>query len=235
MTLEQIKAKAWEEAVLNSPTPSFGSSLHEHGETEQEVMMSIDHRFRDEIFLSSMRLLNENRPPHKSDSQGIYFSEIYTALNDAGASVFIVCHDPWHANVSIGLSSYELTFCDVVKMEINMRGGVTMHASPDDITQLILLLQDIEVPYEQIMKESLIQYNCQKIMQTSAMHIIGDILEENAIDCSIHLSGKDRMKIMVYGKEPDNMDIFFTIETDLDNVRKDLLERLRRKIPPVLR
>jgi hypothetical protein len=38
-----------------------------------------------------------------------------------------------------------------------------------------------------------------------------------------------------HGKEPDNMDIFFTIETDLDNVRKDLLERLRRKIPPVLR
>ena len=55
------------------------------------------------------------------------------ALKDAGASVFIVCHDPWHANISLKKSSCELTFCDVVKMEIEMFDSVTMHASPDDI------------------------------------------------------------------------------------------------------
>ena len=174
MDLKKIRDKARKYAVSRTPDPIFGVRLHEHGETEQRVMMSIDKRFRDNLFIRSMQLLNDEREPYECESPGIYFCEIFNALKDAGASVFIVCHDPWHANISFKKSSCELTFCDVVKMEIEMFGGVTMHASPDDIVQLILLLQKIRVPHDKLLKESLKQYNCQKIMEVTAMHLKAD-------------------------------------------------------------
>ena len=174
MDLKRIRDKARKYAVAKTPDPAFGASMHEHGKTEQKVMMWIDKSFRDNLFIRSMQLLNDERAPYEYESPGIYFCEIFNALKDAGASVFIVCNDPWHANISFEKSSCELTFCDVVKMEIEMFGSVTMHASPDDIVQLILLLQKIRVPHDKLLKESLKQYNCQKILQVTAMHLKAD-------------------------------------------------------------
>ena len=42
MQLEQIRDKAYSEAIRRVPNPSFGASIHEYGETEQEVLKSID-------------------------------------------------------------------------------------------------------------------------------------------------------------------------------------------------
>ena len=38
MQLEQIRDKAYSDAIRRVPNPSFGASIHEYGETEQEVL-----------------------------------------------------------------------------------------------------------------------------------------------------------------------------------------------------
>lgn len=40
MQLEQIRDKAYSDAIRRVPNPSFGASIHEYGETEQEVLKS---------------------------------------------------------------------------------------------------------------------------------------------------------------------------------------------------
>ena len=57
MQLEQIRDKAYSDAIRRVPNPSFGASIHEYGETEQEVLKSIDDRFRDEVFIRSIHLI----------------------------------------------------------------------------------------------------------------------------------------------------------------------------------
>ena len=48
MQLEQIRDKAYRDARRRVPNPSFGASIHKYGETDQEVMKSINDMFRDE-------------------------------------------------------------------------------------------------------------------------------------------------------------------------------------------
>ena len=142
MQLEQIRDKAYSDAIRRVPNPSFGASIHEYGETEQEVLKSIDDRFRDEV------------------------------------------------------------------------------------ARLLAMIQEIQIPSEAIFEESQKQYKWHQVMKVSALRLIEDVLKEHNCGCSIHICGKDRLKLMVYGKIEDDMNDIFTIHTNLKNIRNDLIARL---------
>ena len=98
MQLEQIRDKAYSDAIRKVPNPSFGASIHEYGETEQEVLKSIDDRFRDEVFIRSMELLHEKRPKYRYESPEGYYFELTEAFKSAGASILIFRDDPLEHN-----------------------------------------------------------------------------------------------------------------------------------------
>ena len=223
MQLEQIKDKAYRDVIRRVPNPSFGASIHEYGETEQEVLKSIDDRFRDEVFIRSMELLHEKRPKYAYEYLESYYFELIEALKSAGASVSAVSEDSWSMDVRIGEVVYRLRLSGVVKLEKPIMEDVTMNADPDEVARLLAMIQDIQIPSEAILDESLKLYKWHEVMTVSVVRLIEDVLMEHNCGCSIHICGKDRIKLLVYGKDPDNMNDIFTIHTDLKNVRTDLL------------
>jgi hypothetical protein len=64
------------------------------------------------------------------------------------------------------------------------------------------------------------------VIEVSALRLIEDVLKEHNCGCSIHICGKDRLKLMVYGKIDDDINDIFTIHTNLKNIRNDLIARL---------
>ena len=103
---------------------------------------------------------------------------------------------------------------------------MTVNADPNETAQLLAMVQDIQIPSEDILKESLKRYKWHEVMTVSIVRLIEDVLMEHNCGCSIHICGKDRIKLLVYGKAPDNMNDLFTIHTELKNVRTDLLARI---------
>ena len=229
MTLEQIRDEAWREAVRKAPSPNFGISMQEYGETEEQVMKSIEDRFRDELFYSAMRQLHSQRPQYKYESLNRYYFELIKALEDVGAAVYEANDTPWQVIVEFAQATYRLRVSGSVKMGPPILDNVSMRTEPNETAQLIALIQDVQGPGEEILKESMKLYSCEKIMRTSALALIEDVLEEHSCGCSIHISGKDKMKIMVYGRKPQNKDLLFTFRTDLGNIRKDLLKKLAKE------
>ena len=223
MQLEQIKDKAYRDVIRRVPNPSFGASIHEYGETEQEVLKSIDDRFRDEVFIRSMELLHEKRPKYAYESLESYYLELIEALKSAGAAVSVVSGDAWSMDVRFGDMVYRLRLSGVVKLENPIMEDVTMNADPNEVARLLAMIQDIQIPSEAILDESLKLYKWHEVMTVSVVRLIEDVLMEHNCGCSIHICGKDRIKLLVYGKDPDNMNDIFTIHTDLKNVRTDLL------------
>ena len=223
MQLEQIKDKAYRDVIRRVPNPSFDASIHEYGETEQEVLKSIDDRFRDEVFIRSMELLHEKRPKYAYESLESYYLELIEALKSAGGAVSVVSGDAWSMDVRFGDMVYRLRLSGVVKLENPIMEDVTMNADPNDAALLLAMIQDIHIPSEDILDKSLQLYKWHQVIEVSALHLIEDVLKEHNCGCSIHICGKDRLKLMVYGKDPDNMNDIFTIHTDLKNVRTDLL------------
>lgn len=226
MQLEQIRDKAYSDAIRRVPNPSFGASIHEYGETEQEVLKSIDDRFRDEVFIRSMELLHEKRPKYAYESLESYYFELIEALKSAGASVSAVSDDSWSMDVRIGEVVYRLRLSGVVKLEKPIMEDVTMNADPDEVARLLAMIQEIQIPSEAIFEESQKQYKWHQVMKVSALRLIEDVLKEHDCGCSIHICGKDRLKLMVYGKIEDDMNDIFTIHTNLKNIRNDLIARL---------
>lgn len=226
MQLEQIRDKAYSDAIRRVPNPSFGASIHEYGETEQEVLKSIDDRFRDEVFIRSMELLHEKRPKYAYESLESYYFELIEALKSAGASVSAISDDSWSMDVRIGEVVYRLRLSGVVKLEKPIMEDVTMNADPDEVARLLAMIQEIQIPSEAIFEESQKQYKWHQVIEVSALHLIEDVLKEHNCGCSIHICGKDRLKLMVYGKIDDDMNDIFTIHTNLKNIRNDLIARL---------
>ena len=226
MQLEQIRDKAYSDAIRRVPNPSFGASIHEYGETEQEVLKSIDDRFRDEVFIRSMELLHEKRPQYAYDSLEGYYFELTEAFKSAGASLLIVRDDPWSTNVIFSKAIYRLRLSGVMKLEIPFYEDVTVNGDPDEVARLLAMIQEIQIPSEAIFQESQKQYKWHQVMKVSALRLIEDVLKEHNCGCSIHICGKDRLKIMVYGKIDDDMNDIFTIHTNLKNIRNDLIARL---------
>ena len=109
MQLEQIRDKAYSDAIRKVPNPSFGASIHEYGETEQEVLNSIDDRFRDEVFIRSMELLHEKRPKYRYESPEGYYFELTEAFKSAGASLLIFRDAPWSTTADVAFTSAERT------------------------------------------------------------------------------------------------------------------------------
>ncbi len=228
MQLEQIRDKAYSDAIRRVPNPSFGASIHEYGETEQEVLKSIDDRFRDEVFIRSMELLHEKRPKYAYESLESYYLELIEALKSAGAAVSVVSGDAWSMDVRFGDMVYRLRLSGVVKLENPIMEDVTMNADPNDAARLLAMIQDIHIPSEDILDKSLQLYKWHQVIEVSAMHLIEDVLKEHNCGCCIHICGRDRLQLLVYGKEEDNMKDFYTIHTDLNNIRNDLIARLGR-------
>lgn len=228
MQLEQIRDKAYSDAIRRVPNPSFGASIHEYGETEQEVLKSIDDRFRDEVFIRSMELLHKKRPKYAYDSLESYYLELIEALKSAGAAVSVVSGDAWSMDVRFGDMVYRLRLSGVVKLENPIMEDVTMNADPNDAARLLAMIQDIHIPSEDILDKSLQLYKWHQVIEVSAMHLIEDVLKEHNCGCCIHICGRDRLQLLVYGKEEDNMKDFYTIHTDLNNIRNDLIARLGR-------
>ena len=226
MQLEQIRDKAYRDAIRRVPNPSFGASIHEYGETEQEVLKSIDDRFRDEVFIRSMELLHEKRPKYAYESLESYYLELIEALKSAGAAVSVVSGDSWSMDVRFGDMVYRLRLSGVVKLENPIMEDVTMNADPNDAALLLAMIQDIHIPSEDILDKSLQLYKWHQVIEVSALHLIEDVLKEHNCGCSIHICGKDRLKLMVYGKIDDDMNDIFTIHTNLMNIRNDLIARL---------
>lgn len=228
MQLEQIRNKAYRDAIRRVPNPSFGASIHEYGETQQEVLMSIEERFRDELFIRSMELLHEKRPKYAYESLESYYFELMEALKSAGASVSVVSDDAWSMDVRFGEVVYRLRLSGVVKLEIPIIEDVTMNADPNDAARLLAMIQDIHIPSEDILDKSLKLYKWHQVLKVSALRLIEDVLKEHNCGCSIHICGKDRLKLLVYGIEEDNLNDFFTIHSDLNSIRNDLIARLGR-------
>ena len=226
MQLEQIKDKAYRDVLRRVPNPSFGASIHEYGETEQEVLKSIDDRFRDEVFIRSMELLHEKRPKYRYESPEGYYFELTEAFKSAGASLLIVRDDPWSTNVIFSKAIYRLRLSGVMKLEIPFYEDVTVNADPDEVARLLAMIQEIQIPSEAIFEESQKQYKWHQVMKVSALRLIEDVLKEHNCGCSIHICGKDRLKLMVYGTIEDDMNYIFTIHTNLKNIRNDLIARL---------
>ena len=226
MQLEQIKDKAYRDVIRRVPNPSFGASIHEYGETEQEVLKSIDDRFRDEVFIRSMELLHEKRPKYAYESLESYYLELIEALKSAGGAVSVVSGDAWSMDVRFGDMVYRLRLSGVVKLENPIMEDVTMNADPDEVARLLAMIQDIQIPSEAILDESLKLYKWHEVMTVSVVRLIEDVLMEHNCGCSIHICGKDRLKLMVYGKIDDDMNYIFTIHTNLKNIRNDLIARL---------
>jgi hypothetical protein len=229
MTLEQIRDEAWREAVHNVPNANFGISMQEYGETEEQVMKSIEDSFRDELFYSAMRQLHSQRPQYKYESLNRYYFELIKALEDVGAAVYESNDTPWIVQVEFAQATYRLRVSGSVKMGPPILDNVSMRTEPNETAQLIALIQDVQVPGEEILKESMKLYSCQKIVRTSAHHLIDDILHEHSCSCSIYVCENEKMKIMVYGNKPANKDMVFTFRTDLGNIRKDLLKKLAKE------
>ena len=223
MQLEQIRDKAYRDAIRRVPNPSFGASIHKYGETEQEVLKSINDRFRDEMFARSMELLHEKRPKYAYDSLEGYYFELIDSLKSAGAILSTISDDAWSTKVTFSNATYRLRLSGVIKLEIPFFENVTVNADPNETAQLLAMIQDIQIPSEDILKESLKRYKWHEVMTVSIVRLIEDVLMEHNCGCSIHICGKDRIKLLVYGKDPDNMNDIFTIHTDLKNVRTDLL------------
>ena len=215
--------------MRKAPSPNFGISMQEYGETEEQVMKSIEDRFRDELFYSAMRQLHSQRPQYKYESLNRYYFELIKALEDVGAAVYEANDTPWQVIVEFAQATYRLRVSGSVKMGPPILDNVSMRTEPNETAQLIALIQDVQGPGEEILKESMKLYSCEKIMRTSALALIEDVLEEHSCGCSIHISGKDKMKIMVYGRKPQNKDLLFTFRTDLGNIRKDLLKKLAKE------
>ena len=226
MQLEQIRDKAYSDAIRRVPNPSFGASIHEYGETEQEVLKSIDDRFRDEVFIRSMELLHEKRPKYAYESLESYYLELIEALKSAGGAVSVVSGDAWSMDVRFGDMVYRLRLSGVVKLENPIMEDVTMNADPNDAARLLAMIQDIHIPSEDILDKSLQLYKWHQVMKVSALRLIEDVLKEHNCGCSIHICGKDRLKLMVYGKIDDDINDIFTIHTNLKNIRNDLIARL---------
>ena len=226
MQLEQIRDKAYRDARRRVPNPSFGASIHKYGETDQEVMKSINDRFRDEMFVRSMELLHEKRPKYAYDSLVSYYLELIEAMKSAGGAVSVVSGDAWSMDVRFGDMVYRLRLSGVVKLENPIMEDVTMNADPNDAARLLAMIQDIHIPSEDILDKSLQLYKWHQVIEVSALHLIEDVLKEHNCGCSIHICGKDRLKLMVYGKIDDDMNDIFTIHTNLKNIRNDLIARL---------
>ena len=229
MKLEQIKNKAYREARRKAPSPNFGTSIHEYGETHEQVMHSIEDKFRDEMACSALHLLHSTHPRYAYESLNSYYFELIKAFEDVGASVYEINHTPWNVKVEFPKAEYCLRASGSVTMDCSFIESTTMHAAPSEVAQLLAMIQDVQVPGEEILKESMKLYSCEKIMRTSALALIEDVLEEYSCGCSIHISGKDKMKILVYGRKPQNKDLLFTFKTDLGNIRKDLLKKLAKE------
>jgi hypothetical protein len=105
---------------------------------------------------------------------------------------------------------------------------VTMNADPNDAARLLAMIQDIHIPSEDILDKSLQLYKWHQVIEVSALRLIEDVLKEHNCGCCIHICGRDRVQLLVYGKEEDNMKDFYTIHTDLNNIRNDLIARLGR-------
>lgn len=228
MQLEQIRNKAYRDARRRVPNPSFGASIHKYGETDQEVMKSINDRFRDEMFVRSMELLHEKRPKYAYESLESYYLELIEALKSAGAAVSVVSGDAWSMDVRFGNMVYRLRISGVVKLENPIMEDVTMNADPNDAAWLLAMIQDIHIPSEDILDKSLQLYKWHQVIEVSALCLIEDVLKEHNCGCCIHICGRDRLQLLVYGKEEDNMKDFYTIHTDLTNIRNDLIARLGR-------
>ena len=153
MQLEQIRDKAYSDAIRRVPNPSFGASIHEYGETEQEVLKS------------------------------------------AGSAVSVVSGDAWSMDVRFGDMVYRLRLSGVVKLENPIMEDVTMNADPNDAALLLAMIQDIHIPSEDILDKSLQLYKWHQVIEVSALHLIEDVLKEHNCGCSIHICGKDRLKL----------------------------------------
>lgn len=228
MQLEQIKDKAYRDVIRRVPNHSFGISIHEYGETQQEVLTSIEDRFRDKLFIRSMELLHEKRPKYAYESLESYYLELIEALKSAGAAVSAVSGDAWSMDVRFGDMVYRLRLSGVVKLENPIMEDVTMNADPNDAARLLAMIQDIHIPSEDILDKSLQLYKWHQVIEVSALRLIEDVLKEHNCGCCIHICGRDRLQLLVYGKEEDNMKDFYTIHTDLNNIRNDLIARLGR-------
>ena len=228
MQLEQIKDKAYRDVIRRVPNHSFGISIHEYGETQQEVLTSIEDRFRDKLFIRSMELLHEKRPKYAYESLESYYLELIEALKSAGAAVSVVSGDAWSMDVRFGDMVYRLRLSGVVKLENPIMEDVTMNADPNDAALLLAMIQDIHIPSEDILDKSLQLYKWHQVIEVSALRLIEDVLKEHNCGCCIHICGRDRLQLLVYGKEEDNMKDFYTIHTDLNNIRNDLIARLGR-------
>ena len=228
MQLEQIKDKAYRDVIRRVPNHSFGISIHEYGETQQEVLTSIEDRFRDKLFIRSMELLHEKRPKYAYESLESYYLELIEALKSAGAAVSVVSGDAWSMDVRFGDMVYRLRLSRVVKLENPIMEDVTMNADPNDVARLLAMIQDIHIPSEDILDKSLRLYKWHQVIEVSALRLIEDVLKEHNCGCCIHICGRDRLQLLVYGKEEDNMKDFYTIHTDLNNIRNDLIARLGR-------
>lgn len=228
MQLEQIKDKAYRDVIRRVPNHSFGISIHEYGETQQEVLTSIEDRFRDKLFIRSMELLHEKCPKYAYESLESYYLELIEALKSAGGAVSVVSGDAWSMDVRFGDMVYRLRLSGVVKLENPIMEDVTMNADPDEVARLLAMIQEIQIPSEAIFEESQKQYKWHQVMKVSALRLIEDVLKEHNCGCCIHICGRDRLQLLVYGKEEDNMKDFYTIHTDLNNIRNDLIARLGR-------
>lgn len=228
MQLEQIKDKAYRDVIRRVPNHSFGISIHEYGETQQEVLTSIEDRFCDKLFIRSMELLHEKRPKYAYESLESYYLELIEALKSAGAAVSVVSGDAWSMDVRFGDMVYRLRLSGVVKLENPIMEDVTMNADPNDAALLLAMIQDIHIPSEDILGKSLQLYKWHQVIEVSALRLIEDVLKEQNCGCCIHICGRDRLQLLVYGKEEDNMKDFYTIHTDLNNIRNDLIARLGR-------
>lgn len=228
MQLEQIKDKAYRDVIRRVPNHSFGISIHEYGETQQEVLTSIEDRFRDKLFIRSMELLHEKRPKYAYESLESYYLELIEALKSAGAAVSVVSGDAWSMDVRFGDMVYRLRLSGVVKLENPIMKDVTMNVDPNDAARLLAMIQDIHIPSEDILDKSLQLYKWHQVIEGSALRLIEDVLKEHNCGCCIHICGRDRLQLLVYGKEEDNMKDFYTIHTDLNNIRNDLIARLGR-------
>ena len=226
MQLEEIKEQAFQFARLDTPSPNFGISIHEYGEPEEDVMWSIEERFRDAMFYESLELLQSNYPLYRCEPVENYYFELIKALEDVGAAVYEDDDLPWQVKVEFDKAIYTMRFSGCVKMETMGLEERILLAEPGTFAQLLAMIQDVQIPHEEILQESMKLYHCQKIMRVSVLALIEDLLEEHSCGCSIHIRRNGRLSIMVYGREPESMHIFFTIETDLEHVRADVIAGL---------
>lgn len=130
MKLEQIKNKAYREARRKAPSPNFGTSIHEYGETHEQVMHSIEEKFRDEMACSALHLLHSTHPRYAYESLNSYYFELIKAFEDVGASVYEINHTPWNVKVEFPKAEYCLRASGSVKLDCSFIESTTMYAAP---------------------------------------------------------------------------------------------------------